>query len=599
LNGPARPAENGISRKQAQFLRQAALGTWRYFAEYSTPEHNWLIPDNVQEEPPAVAARISPTNVGLLLNARQAACEFGYLTVPEFVQQTLLTLASVEKLRKYHGHLLNWYDTRTLEALPPFFVSSVDSGNLVASLWTLQQGCLERLRQPVVQPCLLEGLLDHLQALAELGVFPKKEIAHLGRERKTGDWLHAALSVSESTLENVEKSLGKAKDPEHTKRLLAATRELRESLERTARSYAPWTLPEFSSLRDDPGLNLRLMENLALDQLPVFIERLERNLELTPTVSSAERRALCAKLQDALPIVRVNVTSLIEDLRRAAAQAGEISEAMNFGVLLHPRRRILSIGIDAETGKVHDACYDLLASESRTAMFVAIAKDEIPQESWFQLGRAHTVDEGRPVLLSWTGTMFEYLMPTIWMRSFPNTLLERSQSAAVRSQQKYGEAAGVPWGISESGYAKFDDAGNYRYHAFGLPQLALQKPEFPALVISPYSTFLALPIDAAASLTNLERMQSLGWVGRCGFHEAADYTDGRRRFRKRTFTLVRSWMAHHQGMVMLSLANFLNDGAVQRWFHSERRVQATELLLHEKPVAHVQRSAMPRRIGVG
>ena len=598
LNGPARPAQSAISHEQERLLRHSALTTWRYFAEYSTPEHNWLIPDNVQEEPPAVAARISPTNVGLLLNARQVACEFGYLTVPEFVQQTLLTLASMEKMRKFHGHLLNWYDTRTLKALPPFFVSAVDSGNLVASLWTLQQGCMERLRQPIVQPCLLEGMLDHLRALSELGVFPKKEIALRARQRKTGDWLHAALSLPASALEQAERTSAKKKDAESAKRFLAATHEHRDSLERAARSYAPWTLPEFAALRDDPGLNLRLMENLALEQLPVFIDRLDKNLAVTPIVGAEERRVLCEKLREALPVVRVNVASLIEDLRRAAAQAGEMADAMDFGILLDPRRRLLSIGLDAETAKLNVACYDLLASESRTAMFVAIAKDEIPQESWFLLGRAHTMDQGRPVLLSWTGTMFEYLMPTIWMRSYPNTLLERSQSAAVHSEEAYGEAKGVPWGISESAYFQFDDSGNYKYHAFGLPSLALQKPDFPSLVISPYSTFLALPIDPAASLANLERMRDLGWMGRCGFHEAADYTNGRRRWRKPTCKVVPSWMAHHQGMALLALANFLNDGVVQRWFHSDRRVQATELLLHEKPVAHVQKESMPRRVGV-
>jgi hypothetical protein len=594
LNGPVRPAQSAISPKQELLLRHSALTTWRYFAEYSTPEHNWLIPDNVVEEPTAVAARISPTNIGLLLNARQVACEFGYLTVPDFVQQTLLTLASMEKMRKFHGHLLNWYDTKTLEALPHYFVSSVDSGNLVASLWTLQQGCLERLRQPVVQPCLLEGMLDHLRALAELGVFPKKEIALRARERKTGDWLHSALSLPGSALEHAEREAEKAKNAAGAKNLVAATREHRESLERAARSYAPWTLPEFAALRDDPGLNLRLMENLALDQLPVFISRLDKNLGLIPTAATSERRALCEKLREALPVVRVNVASLIEDLRRAAALAGELADAMDFGVLLDARRRLLSIGMDVETAKLSSACYDLLASESRTAMFVAIAKDEIPQESWFLLGRAHTMDQGRPVLLSWTGTMFEYLMPTIWMRSYPNTLLERSQDAAVRSQEAYGEAMGVPWGISESAYFQLDDSGNYKYHAFGLPPLALQKPEFPALVIAPYATFLALPVDALGSLANLERMRDLGWMGRCGFHEAADYTSGRRRWRRPTCQVVPSWMAHHQGMVMLSLANFLLDGVVHRWFHSDRRVQATELLLHEKPVAHVERGSMPR-----
>jgi hypothetical protein len=247
----------------------------------------------------------------------------------------------------------------------------------------------------------------------------------------------------------------------------------------------------------------------------------------------------------------------------------------------------MSIGYDTATGELHSACYDLLASEARTAVFVAVGKDDIPQETWFQLGRAHTIDQGRPVLLSWTGTMFEYLMPALWMRSHPNTLLERSQAYVVGSQQAYALEKRVPWGISESSCYAFDDAGNYKYHAFGVPTVAIHKADFNRLVISPYSTVLALNTDPVGALANLHRMYDLGWFGAYGFYESADFSKGKRLLRAPSFQLVHCWMAHHQGMSLLSLANFLSDNIVQRWFHSDRRVQATELLLHEKPVAHV------------
>jgi cyclic beta-1,2-glucan synthetase len=271
---------------------------------------------------------------------------------------------------------------------------------------------------------------------------------------------------------------------------------------------------------------------------------------------------------------------------------------MDFKFLLNGHRKLVSVGFDAEQNRLHDACYDLLATESRTAVFVGIAKEDIPQESWFLLGRAHTLDGGRPVLLSWTGTLFEYLMPSLWMRSYSNTLLERSRAAVVHSQQVYAERKGVPWGISESAYYKFDECGNYQYSAFGLPHLALRKRENNALVISPYSTFLALNEDPAGAVSNLRRMADMGWFGGYGFYEAADFTSGRRRFWQRRYQLVRCWMVHHQGMSLLALANFLRDDVVQEWFHAERRVQATELLLHEKPVAHVRRRDLPRRLAV-
>ena len=268
---------------------------------------------------------------------------------------------------------------------------------------------------------------------------------------------------------------------------------------------------------------------------------------------------------------------------------------MDFELLLDNRRKLVSVGFDVETHHLHPACYDLLGTESRTAVFVAIAKEDIPQESWFLLGRAHTLDGGRPVLLSWTGTLFEYLMPSLWMRTYPNTLLERSRTAAVRSQQTYAARKGVPWGISESAYFKLDEAGNYQYYAFGLPHLGLRARETNALVISPYSTFLALNTDPVESVRNLHPNGRYGMVREPRLLRSGRLQFSRAQILEERPQLVRCWMAHHQGMSLLALANFLNDNVVQKWFHAERRVQATELLLHEKPVAHVRRRDMPRR----
>jgi cyclic beta-1,2-glucan synthetase len=258
---------------------------------------------------------------------------------------------------------------------------------------------------------------------------------------------------------------------------------------------------------------------------------------------------------------------------------------MDFGVLFNRNRDLLSIGIEVEKQKLHSACYDLLPSEARMAFFVAIAKDEIPQESWFQLGRVQVIEKGIAGLLSWTGTMFEYMMPNLWMRIYPNTTLERAAMAAVRAQQQYAEDKGIPWGISESACFKLDEKGNYEYHAFGVPQLAIHKVDVDGPVISPYSTFLALPVDSSGALRNLRKFQSKGVMGAYGFYESLDFNSERARSRSRfrRFEPVRCWMAHHQGMTLLALANFLHQDVVQRWFHSNPRVQATELLLQEKP----------------
>jgi hypothetical protein len=284
---------------------------------------------------------------------------------------------------------------------------------------------------------------------------------------------------------------------------------------------------------------------------------------------------------------RKNVLQLIDNLRQTSRQAHEFAEAMDFTFLLDQQRLLMSVGFDAQSKELAPYFYDLLATEPRTAVFVAIAKEDIPQDAWFRLDRPFTNDHGRPALLSWTGTMFEYLMPSIWMRSYRNTLLHRASVAAVRSQQEYVAEKGIPWGISESACARRNEAGDYHYEAFGVPGLALKKNESDPFIISPYSTFLALNVDRKGALANLQRMESLGWFSSYGFCEAADYTVPRKQWFGQRWELVRSWMVHHQGMSLLSLANFLCDNVVQHWFHADRRVQASELLLQEKPVRRV------------
>jgi cyclic beta-1,2-glucan synthetase len=280
----------------------------------------------------------------------------------------------------------------------------------------------------------------------------------------------------------------------------------------------------------------------------------------------------------------MDAARLVQELQAVSSEAGKLADEMSFGFLWSRRRKLLSIGFDGGEKILHDACYDLLASEARTACFIAIAKDEIPQETWFLLSRSRIVDRGRAVLLSWTGTMFEYMMPAIWMKTYPGTLLDASQHGAILSQQEFTASKRIPWGISESSFATRDAAGNYGYHAFGIPQLAIFHSDINGLVISPYSTLLSLNATPKAALDNLRRMSHDGWFGDYGFYESADYTASRDRIWRHEYELIRCWMAHHQGMSLLAIANFLADGVVQGWFHSHPRVQATELLLDEKPL---------------
>jgi hypothetical protein len=345
-------------------------------------------------------------------------------------------------------------------------------------------------------------------------------------------------------------------------------------------------LPEFASLRKELADGRSSMDDVPLQQLPDLISGLGTRLDDSGQSARNGNGLLGDRLRLLLPQARHNALRLIEDLHQTSAQAQDLAGAMDFSFLLDKQRLLLSVGFDAQSEKLQPYCYDLLATEPRTAVFIAIAKGDIPQDCWFRLDRPFTSDHGRPVLLSWTGTMFEYLMPSIWMRSYPNTLLDRARVAAVRSQQAYAASRGILWGISESACSKRNEVGDYHYEAFGVPNLALKKNQAEMLVVSPYSTFLALNVDVHGALSNLRRMDALGWFGPYGFYEAADYTSSRRRFHEARCELVRSWMVHHEGMSLLSLANFLCENVVQRWFHSDRRVQATELLLQEKPISH-------------
>ncbi|MGC9292596.1 MAG: glucoamylase family protein [Acidobacteriaceae bacterium] len=571
LNRPFHHQKVRLSEQDIQFLRTIALRTWRYFAQHTTPRHHGLVPDNVQEQDHREAARISPTNIGLLLNARQAALVLGHLTLPEFLEQTLHDLSVIEGLPKWKGHLWNWYNTETLQPLPPLVASTVDSGNLLASLWVLRMGALELLHTPILPPALWEGLQDISRDPPGPTAFAASVMAAL--ESSHEQWLSTLLAVPAPPATEATDAFAA--------RVLA--------LQRLVSGHLPWLLPRYAPLAQHTELLLqRPVESFTPESALTFTRDLLLALTDLPGNAPAHVLQLGGELLAVLGPAQQRLRQLLLQLREIASRAEALAQNMDFRPLLDPATHLLSIGHDAALDQRLHACYDLLASESRTAVFLAVAKGDIPQECWFRLGRKHTLVKGHPVLLSWTGTMFEYLMPSLWMRTLPETLLGQSLSVAVYAQRKYLAGKKIPWGISEAGHSQMDAEGNYQYHAFGLPTLALQPPPEGALVIAPYASILALEFDPANVLANLRRMQKMGWMGEFGFYESADYSSTAEHAPGTRYTLVRSWMAHHQGMSLLALANLLADRPFQRWFHAGPRVRATELLLHERPLHTVQ-----------
>ncbi|MGA7341897.1 MAG: glucoamylase family protein [Terracidiphilus sp.] len=582
LNAPLREQHKRLDSRDQAFLLAHALRIWRYFRQFGSEIHNYLIPDNVEEAGLYEAARVSPTNLGLLLNARQAACDFGFLTVPEFAALTNRSLATIARLEKFRGHLYNWYDTHTLEPLgESSFVSSVDSGNLVASLYTLRSGAVDLLRGPLLARQLFSGIRTHWQMMRSEGILP----ANLSQSPLPA--ANVSIDAWLAWLSSTQAAFAAASGPPTAQHQdfwwLTETGRRVDAILEMLEECLPWLLPEYAPLREilEPPIR-QSAYMLTIDEAIAFAENLsERLTQALPAFADyASMLALGERLQASLPRAAQNLRSMAASLHGIAQQAERLVQEAEFAFLADPGRGVLSIGYDVRAQKLHEACYDMIASEARIATFLAIARDEVPKESWFKLGREHTRAFGRFLLLSWTGTMFEYLMPALWMRSYPETLISRTLAACVYVQRAFARSLKIPWGISESGASRRDHMGHYHYQAYSVPQIALWIEATAGPVVSPYSSFLALAVDSVASLRNLRRMDSAGWVGAFGFYEAADYssTSGKP-------VLVREWMAHHQGMSLLAILNLLHDNVVQRWFHANPEVQATELLLHEMPVS--------------
>ncbi len=562
------------------FLQGHALRIWRYFSQFGVENHNYLIPDNVEEVGLKEAPRVSPTNIGLLLNARQAACEFGFLTVPEFITLTDHSLTTIGKLEKFRGHLINWYDTQTLKPLGDApFVSSVDSGNFVASLYTLHSGTLDLVKQPLLSPHLFTAFRVYWQLMQSQKSLPAS-LSRLGFPRShpsVADWI-AWLPNAASALSNAASaSNGGAERGDGW--WLKEVEKRAQAIQVLLRDYMPWLLQEYAPLLNVLEVARKLeSHSLSIDKAIVFAQGLDANLAGSKEAfaKDASLLSLSEQLREALQVATRNLRVLVSALQAIAQSAERMADETEFAFLVSPGRQILSIGYDVRGQKLHEACYDLLASEARIATFLAVARDDLPQQSWGKLSRDHTRAFGHFILVSWTGTMFEYLMPALWMRSYPETLIGHTLAACAEVQCAFTRSLGIPWGISESGDAKRNDSGDYGYFAYGVPQIALWVEANAGPVISPYSTFLALGVAPAAAVHNLRRMAAGGWVGAFGFYESADYVASPGKT-----VLVREWMAHHQGMSLLALVNLLRGHVVQRWFHANPLIQSAELLLHE------------------
>ena len=596
ISRPLLRREAKLTAEQLHFLRGLSRKTWAFFEAFVGPDDHWLPPDNYQEHPvDVVAHRTSPTNMGLALLANLAAYDFGYIPAGTLVLRTTNALDTMEAMERHQGHFYNWYDTQTLQPLQPHYVSSVDSGNLAGHLLTLRVGLLAIPDRKIIEPRWFEGLSDTLQVLAQAAgdagaslLVPLRrhlesaydsrpatiEAARRWIERLTAD----AAEVAARFAGRVGDGSATAAAGEATWWSQALLRECRgmqdELLSRLpwlALPAAPGRLDSLPQLRGIP--TLRELAALDADMSMAIEDR------LAATMASSEPAGF-EEFRQALAEASRRAKEAIGALERLALRAGDLAR-MDYDFLYDKARHLMAIGYNVGERRRDPGYYDLLASESRLSSFVAIAQGELPQENWFALGRRLTNAGGRPILMSWSGSMFEYLMPVLVMPTYQDSLLEQTCRIAVERQIAYGNQRGVPWGISESGYNSVDAGLNYQYRAFGVPGLGLKRGLAEDLVVAPYASALALMVAPEAACLNLQRLAAGGFEGRFGMYEAIDYTAPRLP-RGQSSVVVRSFMAHHQGMIFLALAHALLDRPMQRRFESDPLFKATMLLLHER-----------------
>ncbi|ARC39213.2 protein ndvB (plasmid) [Paracoccus yeei] len=526
-----------IAPADAAALRRTARITWRFFEEFVGPQTHHLPPDNFQDTPqPKVAERTSPSNIGLYLLATLSARDFGWIGLAETLDRIEATLSTLERMEKLNGHLFNWYDTRDLSVLQPRYVSSVDSGNLAGHLVTLASALRGWAQGAIVHvPTNPQGIGDVLAVLA-------RQLQAIPDDRRA---------------------------------LRPLRRRVEERIEGFAKSYANiLTEPQLAAVR---GLNLTV---IAADIRTVAAAYVAE--------TDSDGSDLLLWWADALQQVCEAAISQPGDARQIQDRLAALSEraralafGMDFGFLMEPQRRLLSIGFRADAGHLDEGCYDLLASEARLSSLFAIAKGDAPNEHWFRLGRPVAALGTRGALLSWSGSMFEYLMPPLVMHERQGSLLAQSCAAAVDVQIAHGRARGVPWGISESAFNARDREMNYQYHAFGVPSLALKRLGTDDLVIAPYATALASQICPRAAVANFDRLERIGALGRHGYFDAIDFTPARLP-EGAEMAVVRNVMAHHQGMTIVAIANAVMEGIHRDRFHDDPVIRAAELLLQEK-----------------
>ncbi|MDZ4667424.1 MAG: glucoamylase family protein [bacterium] len=589
ISSPRPILRTKITDIQRKYLRELSRKTWNFFETYVTENDNWLPIDNLQQYPMTIIAhRTSPTNIGMSLLANLSAIDFGYITISQLLERTSNTFKTLNKLERYEGHFYNWYDTQSLMPLHPRYISTVDSGNLAGHLLTLRQGLIEMLNRKIIKDDLWDGLNDTIRIIAKKITAEEQALFNEFQTAFEIENLSRPLQLSElkNSLERISALLNdfheRAKLKENTEVfewIISLENQIKEWLNEMV-VLLPWinnnnTVPEkfkgLSVFQKTPSLIqlAQLDSDIQTELISLYLEK-----------KTDEEYKWIADFEKSVVTSSATAKAKITEIHQLAAQCFDFAD-MNYDFLYDKTQHLLAIGYNADEHHRDTGFYDLLASEARLGLFVAIAQGKISQESWFALGRRLTVVDSTPILISWSGSMFEYLMPNLVMPLYEHTLLDNTSRGSVKKQIEYGKTQGVPWGISESCYNMVDAHLNYQYRAFGVPELGFKRGLGLDLVIAPYATVMALMVDPAAACKNLEILQAKGYEGRYGFFESIDFTPSRLP-RAKVPVLIQTFMAHHQGMNLLSLTYLLCNQPMQKRFELDPNLQTALLLLQER-----------------
>jgi cellobiose phosphorylase len=513
---------SNLNIEDKRYLRLLARRTWQYFDDFLTEENNWLCPDNYQLAPSSkVTDKTSPTNIGLQLTSIMAARDLGYTGLLSMVDDYENVLYTVAVLPKWNGHLYNWYNIKTLEIVNPFYVSTVDSGNFIGHVIALKNGLMDVLDQPVFPKVIVDGILDVIQ-LTDVEVEIPLD------EQSVAEFMRSLQKLIESLENGDQKTVINRK----------------------------W----YKVLQNNFGELLRDYKAFG-----------------TQDASFEEQKTLRMLANDG----SVEANILVERLNGLVLTLDNLINHTSFKELFNDNRQLFHIGYHVSSQKMDDGCYDLVASESSLTSFLAIAKGEVMIKHWFKLGRPLTMIRGKPAFVSWSGSMFEYLMPNLVMKEFRGSVFSQTARAAILQHRIYAKKMKIPWGISESQYYRFDLDSNYQYKAFGVPKLQLQPVLNVSRVVAPYATLLALPLAPREALDNMYKLDEMGAAGEYGFYEAIDF-NGPDPITMKPYSIVKCFMAHHQGMVLISINNTLSQNIMQKRFHNEPIIKAAEVLLGEK-----------------